>query len=138
MAWQVIQLVLGASVAVSVAAGAIIAAWRMIPTKNSPTTSLTRLESLEDAVEAIRLSNIDLADKYEITIRRNNVRVGRLRAKVARLKDEEADVDDDDGDDQPVSAPPAIPLHPAPAEPLTKAQMWQQYNASQPQKGDLQ
>lgn len=125
---EILPLVLGASLAVSVAAGAIIAAWRLIPTKHSPTVALARLESLEEAVEAIRLSNIELADKYEITIRRNNVRVGRLRRKVAKLKDEDIEDDDDDADDARPEAPPVVQLPVAPGGPLTKAQMWQNYN----------
>jgi hypothetical protein len=125
---EILPLVLGASLAVSVAAGAIIAAWRMIPTKHSPTVALARLESLEEAVEAIRLSNIELADKYEITIRRNNVRVGRLRRKVAKLKDEDIDDDEDIEDGPPAEAPPAVPILPVSAGPMTKAQMWQGYN----------
>lgn len=125
---EILPLVLGASLAVSVAAGAIIAAWRMIPTKNSPTVALARLESLEEAVEAIRLSNIELADKYEITIRRNNVRVGRLRRKVAKLKDEDIDDDDDADDDARAEAVPEVSLPVAPGPSLNKAQMWAAYN----------
>ena len=121
---EVIQLVLPAALAVSVAAGAIIAAWRLIPTKHSPTVALARLESLEEAVEAIRLSNIELTDKYEITIRRNNVRVGRLRSKLTKLRGE----DDDDFEDEPQEAHPEpaspSPGLPAPAARMSKAEMW--------------
>lgn len=135
---EVIHLALVAALAVSVVTGAIIAAWRMIPYGTRSAYPTARLEDLEEAVEAIRLSNIELADKYEITIRRNNVRVGRLRRKVAKLRDDD-DVDDGDDDETPArEAPPVVPVAQAPAGPLTKAEMWQQYLASQQTEGSKQ
>ena len=134
MAWEVIQLVLGASVAVSVAAGAIIAAWRMIPFGTKSNHPTARLESLEEAVEAIRLSNIELADKYEITIRRNNVRVGRLRRKVAKLKDDDYDDGDDVDPNDVVEAVPAHLAQPVPAPPLSKAELFAAWNNPQNQR----
>ena len=124
---EIFQLALVASVAVAGVTGAIIAAWRMIPFRNSPEGPTAQLGELEEAVEAIRLSVIDLADKYEITIRRNNVRVGRLRRKVARLQG------DDEEDDPDVEPAPDLPLPvvaPAAPAPLTKAQRFLQYNAA--------
>jgi len=130
-----IQLVLLAFLAPTAVAAAIIAAWRMIPYGNRSTYPTARLEELEEAVEAIRLSNIELADKYEITIRRNNVRVGRLRRKVAKLRDDDVDQDDDDDETTAQEAPPVGPVAQVPAGPLTKAQMWQTYLANQQTEG---
>jgi len=135
---EVIQLALLASLAVSVVTGAIIAAWRMIPYGSRSAYPTARLDDLEEAVEAIRLSNIELADKYEITIRRNNVRVGRLRRKVAKLRDD-GDEDDSDDEEMPAQEAPVATLEPVqPPASLTKAQMWQQYHASQTQNGGPQ
>lgn len=129
---EVIQLVLVASVAVAGVTGAIIAAWRMIPFRGSSEGPTAQLGELEEAVEAIRLSVIELADKYEVTIRRNNVRVGRLRRKVARLQGDDVD---EDPDVEPAPELPATPASPATPAPLTKAQMFAHYNATHPNGG---
>lgn len=135
MSWEVIQLVLGASVAVSVAAGAIIAAWRMIPYGARSTYPTARLDDIEEAVEAIRLSFVELADKYEITIRRNNVRVGRLRAKVAKLRDDDFDEDEDEGAPEAPAQAASVQLLPGPAQPPSKAEMWTAYLKTNAQGG---
>lgn len=126
--FEVIQLALVATLAVSVAAGAIIAAWRMIPYGSSGEVPTARLETVEDALDGLRLSLVDLADKYEITIRRNATRVGKLRRKVARLQGDDEDEDEDVEPVQPEIRPVASPCA---AAPLTKAQMFAQYNATQ-------
>jgi len=126
---EVVQLVLLASVAVAGVTSAIIAAWRLIPRPLSSEQPHGRFDELEEAVEAIRLSVIELADKYEVTIRRNNVRVGRLRRKVARLQGDEED------EDQDIEPAPELPsVQPSPCTPakLTKAEMFAHYAATHP------
>ena len=130
--FEILPLVLGAAFAVAGVTGAIIAAWRMIPFRASPEGDPARFQDLEEAVEAIRLSVIEPADKYEITIRRNRVRVGRLRKKVARLQGDDVDEDED------VEPAPELPLPvaaPCAAAPLSKAQMFAHHNANQPNGG---
>lgn len=129
---EVFQLALAVSVAVAGVTGAIIAAWRMIPFRGSPEGPTARLDELEEAVEAGRLSVIELADKYEVTIRRNNVRVGRLRRKVARLQGDE---DDDDPDIEPAPELPSVQPSPCTPAPLTKLQMHQSWAAQQANGG---
>lgn len=129
---EVIQLVLPVAVAVAAVVGAIIAAWRMIPHRPGAEAPTARLDAIEEAVEAVRMSVLDLGDKYEVTIRRNNVRVGRLRRKVARLQGDDVDEDQDDADEMP--ATPASPANPIPG-PMTKVQMWAAYNANHPNGG---
>jgi len=126
---EVIQLALVASVAVAGVVGAIIAAWRMIPYFGSAELPTARLDEIEAGIEANRMSVIDLADKYEVSIRRNNVRVGRLRRKVARLQGDDVDEDPDEIDELPATPAPAAP---AIAAPLTKAEMWAHYRATHP------
>ena len=129
---EVFQLALAVSLAVAGVVGAIIAAWRMIPFRGSPEGPTARLDALEEAVDGIRMSVIELADKYEITIRRNNVRVGRLRRKVARLQGD--DVDEDEEVEPALTAaegPPAA----VNAPPLTKAQMFAHWHATHPNGG---
>jgi len=130
--FEILPLVLVASVAVAGVTGAIIAAWRMIPFRAIPEGDPARSQDLEEAVEAIRLSVIELADKYEVTIRRNNVRVGRLRRKVARLQGDE---EDEDPDVEPAPEVPAIAATPATPATMTKAQMFQHWNATHPNGG---
>ena len=129
---EVIQLALVASVAVAGVTAAIIAAWRMIPHRGIAEGDPARSQELEEAVEAIRLSVIDLADKYEVTIRRNNVRVGRLRRKVARLQ---GDDEEDDQDIEPASDLPVVQPSPCAPAPLSKAQMFAHHAANQPNGG---
>jgi len=127
MSYQLVLLAFGAA---TVSVGAIIAAWRMIPRLAGTTTPHARLNEIEEAVEAIRLAQLELADRYELTVKRNATRVGRLRSKVAKLQDEDYEEDDDAGDD--AGQAPAVPVSslPDPPVPQTKAEMWAQYNAA--------
>lgn len=126
--FELFPLVLATVVAVSIASAAIIAAWRMIPYRGGPNIDLARLDSLEDGIEAQRLALVDLGDRYEITIRRNATRVGKLRTKVRRLEGD----DDDEHEDEDLVAGDVVPVI-APASPATqtKAQMWAAYNQAQ-------
>ena len=121
--FPLVLLVAGAVAGVIVA---ILAAWRMIPHRAGPNVNVARLESVEDAIDALRLSLIEIADKYEITVRRNHTRVGKLRSKVARLQGEDEDEDED------VGPAPAAPMAPVPQHVPTKAEMWAVYNAGRP------
>lgn len=123
--FEIVQLGLLVSAGVSVIAGAIIAAWRLIPVKELGNVPQQRLSDLEEVVEALRLAQIDFADKWETTVRRNNTRVGRLRRKLAK---ERGDDEDDDEDDE-VPAEAVLPFQP-PAAPAAsgKAALWDAYN----------
>jgi len=124
---EVIQLALVVTVGLSVATGAIIAAWRMIPHRASAEVPTARLEAVEDALDGLRLSLVDLGDKYEITIRRNATRVGKLRRKVSRLQGEDEDEDED------VEPAPALPLPtppPCAAASLSKVELYARARAA--------
>jgi len=124
--FETVQLALLVSGSVAVIAGAIIAAWRLIPHRTTAAVPLDRLQTLEDAVEAVRLVQIDFADKWETTVRRNNTRVGRLRRKLAHERGEDEDEDDevDDAPQLPMPGPVADP-HPRGAD---KVELWAAFN----------
>lgn len=125
---EILSIGLVASLAVAGVTGAIIASWRMIPHRPGADVPTARLEAVEEAVDGLRLSLIDLADKYEIMTKRNATRVGKLRRKVRRLEGEDPDEDEDVEPAPELPLPTAVPCAPAP---MTKLQMHQQWAAQQ-------
>lgn len=112
-----IQLVAAAAIGVSIICGAVVAALRLIPHPPVP----ENVKALRSELSDLQLQFLDFADRYELAVTRNNAKIGKLRAKLARAESDDLEIDDDHDEDREV---PPVPQSPE----TGKAGLWSAYN----------
>lgn len=113
-----IQLVLAATIGVLVVSGGVIAALRLIP--RPPATD--DVKTLRTELSDLQLQFLDFADRYELAVVRNNAKIGKLRAKLARAENEDLE----EPEEYPEEVGPVAPA--APHGPRSKVELWSDYN----------
>jgi hypothetical protein len=113
-----IQLVLAATIGVLAVSGGIITALRLIP--RPPVTD--DVKTLRKELSDLQLQFLDFADRYELAVTRNNAKIGKLRAKLARATSDDLE-EEEEYPDEPVPTPAPVAV-----APTTKAALWNDFN----------
>lgn len=99
----IVQLVFAVTIGVLIAAGGVITALRLIPRPPVPDSVKTLRTELSD----LQLQFLDFADRYELAVTRNNAKIGKLRAKLARAEGDDLEEEEEYDEPSAQSAPVA-------------------------------